>query len=212
MRFLLALLLTVVLFCSGCALKVVPEPTANGVIDTHTNSQTITRDNISITVRNDEAELDSYNLANFVTTFAVEVDNNSASELALTPDSFLLVDDQNRQYSVLTPDAVKQIVTKDSYYLLPYPYVGFYYLEDYERASFKNRYSSNLPYYYEIYPQDIYTKALRPVTLIPKAKANGLLYFGVDVANLKEVKILMYKKSTPRSAAPDFSFPFRIEK
>jgi hypothetical protein len=206
------LLLTVWIGCSGCALKVLPDPTATGTINPRNNSQTITKDNIAITVSNGDAELSSYNLENFVTSFAIDIENLGQTEVSFDADSFILLDDENRQYNALTADKVRQILTKDSYYLLPYPYVGFYYLEDYEKASYKTSASSNLPYYYEVYPQDIYTKALPSGAIIPKAKVSGLVYFRADLARLKSVRLLIFMKGTPKSADPDFVFPFRIVK
>jgi hypothetical protein len=212
MRNVAILLMLALIICSGCALKVLPDQTSNGTIDPKTNSQTIVKDNISITVCNHEAELSSYNLDTLVTSFAVEIENLGPAEVSFDKDSFILIDNENRQFLSLSPDKVRQIITKDSFYLLPYPYVGFYYLEDYERASYKTSASSNLPYYYEVYPQDIYTKALQADIIIPKAKVSGLVYFQADLARLKQVRFLIYKKGTSKSAEADFIFPFRIVK
>ncbi|MBI5657247.1 MAG: hypothetical protein HZC44_10735 [Geobacter sp.] len=201
------------LLLAGCSsFQVIPEPVANGIVNDKEKSQTINRDNISITVRSGDAEILSYNLEGSVASFRVVVDNQTDHEVAIGNDSFLLKDNDGTQYSSLTPGMVKDIVAKNTYYLIPYPYVGFYYLEDYERASFQNRFTTDRPYFYELYPQDIYTKALPVGVIIPKAKVAGLLYFRIDLQGKKEVSLLFYKKGTSKSAPADFVFPFKIVK
>jgi hypothetical protein len=48
-------------------------------------------------------------------------------------------------------------------------------------------------------------------SIIPKAKVTGLVYFKIDLSTVKGVKLLVFKKGTSRSSAPDFTFPFKIE-
>lgn len=212
MRTLMLSLLCTSLLLAGCSLKVVPQQVPQGVIDSADNSQTVTRDGISVRVANANREMVSYNLEGTVTAFDVAIHNQTDREVAFGNDSFLLLDDQNRQHLPLTPERVKEIVSRDSYYLIPYPYVGFYYLEDYERTSSYNDTGSQLPYYYEVYPQDIYTRALNADTIIPGAKATGLVYFRIDLAATRELKLLVFRKGASKSSPPDFTFPFTVSK
>ncbi len=201
----------VICFMTGCSLKVLPVPVESGVVNQKESTQTLTKDSISITVGSADTQLYTYNLEGTVSAFSVLIDNQSNNEIPIDTDSFLLIDSDGNQYFPLTPEKVKEIISKDSYYLIPYPYVGFYYLEDYEKSSFYNTFNSQLPYFYEVYPQDIYTKAIASGTIIPKAKVAGLVYFKIDLSGKKGVKLLVYKKGTAKSAAPDFIFPFKIE-
>ena len=201
------------LLVAGCSsFQVIPEPVTNGIVNDKEKSQTITHDNLSITVRSGDTEILSYNLEGAIASFNVVVDNQTDQEVAIGNDSFLLKDNDGVQYAALTPEKVKEIISKNTYYLIPYPYVGFYYLEDYERASFQNRVTTDRPYFYELYPQDIYTKALPVGVVIPKAKVAGLLYFRIDLQGKTGVSLLFYKKGTSRSAPADFVFPFKIVK
>jgi hypothetical protein len=198
---------------AGCAsLKVIPEPVQNGIVNEKENSLTITKDNISVTARSGDIEIVSYNLEGNVSSFFVIVDNQTNNELAISSDSFLLIDNDGRQYFPLTPEKVKEIIARDTYYLIPYPYVGFYYLEDYEKSSFYNRMTSDRPYFYEVYPQDIYTKSIPTGSIIPKAKVAGLVYFRIDLEGKKGVSLKLFKKDTPKSSTADFVFPFKIVK
>lgn len=207
----IVIILTCIGLC-GCSLKLIPEPAEYGVINLKDNSQTISKEGITITVGGADAELYSYNLEGSVSAFTIIINNQTSNELYIDMDGFLLIDNEGHQYYPLTPEKVKEMISRDSYYLMPYPYVGFYYLEDYEKSSFYNTFNSQLPYFYEVYPQDLYTKSLAKGSLIPKAKVAGLMYFRIDLNSKKNVNLLFYKKGTSKSAAPDFSFPFKILK
>ena len=197
----------------GCSsLKVLPEQAGAGVINTAENSQAIDKDGVLITVKASDVDLRNYNLEGTVSAFSVLIDNRTDHEVSFGNDSFVLLDNDNRQYLPLTPEKVKEILSKDSYYLIPYPYVGFYYLEDYEKSSSYNTFNSSAPYFYDLYPQDIYTKALSGESIIPKAKVAGLVYFKIALSTVQRVKLLVFKKGTSRSAVPDFTFPFKISK
>lgn len=212
MKKYLVLLLSV-LFFAGCAsVKFIPEPVTGGTINEKDNSQSLSRDQITITARSGESQTLAYNLDEPVSSFFVVVENQTDSEVAVESDSFLLVDNDGRQYFPLTPEKLKEIISRNTYYLMPYPYIGFYYLEDYEKSAFYNKFNSDRPYYYEVYPQDIYTKALPTGTVIPNARIAGLVYFRIDIQNKKGVTLLFYKKGSPKSAPADFAFPFKIVK
>lgn len=196
---------------AGCSsVKVVPEQVNDGFINLRDNSQTVTRDDLVITVAVADTDLVNYNIEAMIAAFSVEIQNNGTSEVTFDKESFMLIDSAQRQYYPLSPEKIKEMLAKDTYYLLPYPYVGFYYLEDYERAQFKNSTGSNLPYYYEFYPQDIYTKALPVDSIIPKARIKGLVYFNADINSFPSFTVNVYKKGSSKSAPPDFRFPFRV--
>jgi hypothetical protein len=211
MRKLVVCLPLVVLFMSGCALKVVPEHVDSGIINAGDNSQTLTKNGIAITASNSDTEIDSYNLEGTVSAFQVAIDNQSDREAVFDTDSFLLLDNDGRQYYPLTPEKVKEIISRDSYYLIPYPYVGFYYLEDYQKAYANNQFNSQVPYFYEVYPQDIYTRALPGGAIIPHAKVAGLVYFKIEMRGKRGVKLLLYRKGASKSDPPEFTFPFKVE-
>lgn len=199
------------LLLSGCAIKVVPDEAVNGTVNIKTGSVTITKDDILITATPSEPGI-SNNLEGTISSFKVEIRNQGESEVNFDYDSFILLDQDNRQYYALSPEKVRQLMTKDTYYLLPYPYVGFYYLEDYEKASFRNSTITNLPYYYDLYPQDITTSALPTGPVIPKAMITGLLYFNVDFHALQSFRLLVSRKGIPKSTEAEFLFPFKVVK
>jgi hypothetical protein len=213
MKILFAAMALLVVGISGCAsIKVLPEQVEQGTINATNNTQSITKDNVEITAGASETAINSYNLEGTVTAFNISIKNNSANEVVFAEDSFILADERGLQYDLLTPQKVREIIKKDSYYLMPYPYVGFYYLEDFQKTNFYNRFNSSLPYYYELYPQDLFTKSLPLTAIIPGMKVEGFVYFKIDLAAHQQVKLYVYRKGASKSAPPDFLFPFKIVK
>lgn len=211
-RFNIAILLLVTIVAGCSSIKVVPEQVPAGIINLQENSQSVTRDKIAVTVAPAETDMVNYNIEGMVASFNVEIRNNGDSEVAFDSDSFILLDSNRRQYNSLTVEKIRQMMAKDTYYLLPYPYVGFYYLEDYELAAFKNSTNSNLPYYFELRPQELFTKALPTEPVIPGAGIKGLVYFHADIHALDSFSINVYRKGASKSAPPEFTFPFKVVK
>lgn len=198
---------------SACAsVKIVPEQAENGVINAEDNSQTITRNGIQIRSALSGTEINAYNLESTVSAFSLTIKNGTDKEVAYSADSFVLVDENGLQYGQLTPQKMLEMIKKDSYYLMPYPYVGFYYLEDFQKTSFYNRMNSSLPYYYEVYPQDLFTKALPLTSIIPGMKVDGLVFFKIDLTAHRQVKLYVYRQGASRSNPPEFVFPFKVLK
>lgn len=213
MKRLMIFALHLSLIISGCSsIKVIPEPVENAIINPADNSVRIEKNGIEIRVRPDASGLNAYNLESTVSSFNILIQNKSQNELAFTDESFVLTDEQGFQHSLLTPDKVREMLKKDSYYLMPYPYVGFYYLEDFQKTNFYNRFNSSLPYYYEVYPQDLFTKSLPLTTIIPGMMIEGQVYFKIDFAAHSKMKLLVYRKGALKSAQPDFALPFTIIK
>ncbi|HEY3423749.1 MAG TPA: hypothetical protein VGL27_03050 [Negativicutes bacterium] len=211
MKYLLAVIALLVF--AGCAsVKVLPEPAESGYINAAESSQTIAKNGLEIKAKLSDTAINAYNLEGTVSAFQFTIKNNSSNEVSFSDDSFVLVDERGLQYSLLTPEMVRELLKKDSYYLMPYPYVGFYYLEDFQKTSFYNRFNSSLPYYYELYPQDIFTMSLPLNAVIPGMQVEGLVYFKIDIAAHQQVKLYVYRKGAPKSAPPEFIFPFKIVK
>lgn len=208
----LIILLPILLFAACSSIKAVPQQVKNGIINGADNSQTIARNDIEIRARLAESGINDYNLEQTVSAFSVSIKNNSSREAVFSDDSFVLTDERGVQYAQLTPDRLKDIIKKDSYYLMPYPYVGFYYLEDFQKTSFYNRFNSSLPYYYELYPQDLLTKSLSATSIIPGMSVEGLLFFKIDLSSHQQVKLHVYRKDASRSLPADFIFPFSVLK
>ncbi len=202
------LLLTVI---AGCSVRVIPKGGA-GYTVTAGNSLTAEKDGLRLTVGVQELEVAPYRMVDNITSFRVEIDNRTGHELGIPLDSFVLIDDQGRQYRPIRPEKIQEIVKKDASYLIPYPYVGYYYLEDRETSGQYDTFTSNRPYYSQNYPQDIFTQALPEDPVLPEAKIAGLVYFVVDLTGKKSFEFRVYLPGEKQKREPDFRFPFVVEK
>jgi hypothetical protein len=168
-----AALIGLALLLTGCGIKIVPQPTQAGVINPADRSITINRDGVVVSARVQDLEVAPYRMVDNITSFYIVVDNRTQAEVALPVTSFVLLDQDNRQYRPIPPAEVHAIVSRDSTYLIPYPYVGYYYLEDQQKAAFFNTFSSSLPYFAENHPQDLHTEALAETSILPGALISG---------------------------------------
>lgn len=211
MRHLLATL-AVAAMLSGCGVHIVPQPVPGAIVNPADRSLTAQAKGVTVSARVQDLEVAPYRFENNVASFYIAVVNGTSAPLTLQSGSFVLLDDEGTQYNPLPPSSIPEVIGRDSAYLIPYPYVGFYYMEDFEKYGFFNTFTSALPYYAENAPQDVVTRALRVEGLLPGARAGGEVYFAVDLATRKTFELRLYLPSTPPTEPADFTFPFRVEK
>mgnify|MGYP001275711626 CR=1 FL=1 len=204
------LLMTALLF-TACSTRIVPQPTATAVLNVADNSLTEVHDGIVISARVDELSVQPYQLSENLAAFHIVVDNRSDRPFTPIVDAFVLRDGESRQYRVITPEHVMEIVSKDTVYLIPYPYVGYYYLEDQEHGASTQAMASSLPYYAEYHPQDIFTQALPAGPVLPHSKVSGKIYFLADPSRTDHVELLLFADPALQGE-PRYRFPFTVEK
>lgn len=203
--------LAITLFCSACTARLVPLQTATARVNPQDNSVSETHDEVTLTVRLDELSVASYELASNITSFQVVIDNRSAQTVEIPVGAFMLIDGENRQYHTITPDELHEIVSRDTVYLIPHPYVGYYYLSDQVKADFVNETSSSLPFYAQYHPQEIYANALPEGPVLAGAKQTGLIYFVADPVQTGQAELLVYRDPTLQGS-PIYRFPFAVDK
>lgn len=201
-----------VLVLVGCGVKVVPKPTATAILDPTTNALTWTAKGVTMSVKLVDQDVARTQMIDRVASFAVTVGNQTGKELTLPLSAYVLLDDQGNQVRPITPEELLRIVSRESFYLIPYPYFGYYYLEDRAKLSSFNTFTSPLPYFPETHPQAILTEALPTSPILPGAKVSGLVYFLVDLEKKQQIEFRAYLPGADTSVVPDFSFPFSIEK
>lgn len=204
------LVVLVLLFCSACSVSVAPIATPTGIINPEDNSLTETYDGVSFTVKVDELSVAPYQMIDNVASFHVAIDNQTDQQVSFPSRSFLLKDGDGQQYRSITPERVREIVSKDTVYLIPYPYVGYYYLEDQMRVSHEDTFSSSLPFYAEYHPQDIFTRALTEQPVLKGSKASGVIYFIANLERTNYAELLVFPNEEV-SGEPLLKFPFAIE-
>ncbi len=199
------------LLCSACGVTVAPIATPTGTINPEEQSITETRGGVAFTVKLDELSVGAYPMVDNITSFHVTIDNGTEAQISFPPQSFLLKDGDARQYRSVTPERVREIVSKDTVYLIPYPYVGYYYLEDQAMATHADSFSSSLPFYAEYHPQDIFTRALTDQPILKSSKVSGLIYFIADLERTNYAELLVFPNQKV-SGEHLATFPFSIEK
>ena len=196
--------------CQACAVKVVPLPTATAQFDPVSASLTEVRDEVAVTVKVDQLSVQPYQLNENLAPFSFAIDNRTDQPFEIAPEVFVLRDEEGHQFRAISPEKVKEIVSKDTVYLIPYPYVGYYYLEDQERYKFAQPMTSSLPFYAEYHPQDIFTRALPVGPVLPRSKISGVIYFLADPTLMKRFELLLYADEQ-LSGEPRYRFPFGVE-
>lgn len=211
MNVLFAVPLFALLGLVGCSVSIIPNVPADYQLNAD-NSMTASTNGLTVTAGVQDLEVAPYRMVNNITSFLVSIDNQTIGEVETPLSMFLLVDNDGRQYSPIAPGDIQAIIKKDSSYLIPYPYVGYYYLEDKEKSAQYETFDSSLPYYSENYPQDIFTQALPAGMIVPGAKIVGLVYFVADLTTMTGFELRLYRPTNPRTEKPDFSFPFSVAK
>lgn len=196
----------------GCGITVVPRPdSADAVVNPADKSITESRKNLQVSARVQDLTVGAYLPSENITSFYVAIVNQRQQEVRIPLDAFILFDQQGNQIRPLQPAAVLSMMSRQADYLVPYPYVGFYYLQNAQESTAINTMSSSLPYYDSNHPQDILAEALPISPILPGARIGGMLYFPVDLATKKSVVLKVYLPGTATSGPADFAFPFSIE-
>ena len=145
-------------------------------------------------------------------SFWVEVTNKRNVLLPLKFSDFVLLDDQGRQYQATDPAELVDLLTVDASYLLPYPYVGYYYLLDSLRGQADNRFNSESAYYSSRRPEYIQLDALPVAEVLPAATVAGAIYFPVELRQKKSLQLLYQVGALPSQESFQISLPFTVEK
>jgi hypothetical protein len=213
MKTLGAWLLVVLVVClSGCSVTVIPRATATAQVDPADNSISETRNGVLVKARLHDPEFAPVLSEGNITAFELTVGNRTGKSLSLPLSAFLLMDDRGTQYSPLPPERVNKILRRNSPYLLPYPYVGYYYLEDMEKASAARGFTSSRPYFAQNRPADALVGALDDFSLVPDAQMTGLIFFGIDLSRVRSVELRGYLSPAAKDVNADFTLPFYVEK
>lgn len=212
MRIVFFLVVLATTLCSACSpVLVSPIATPTGKINPTDQSITETRGGVAFTVKLDALSVSTQPTIDSIAAFHVTVANQTGETISFSPQAFVLRDGDGRQYRSVTPEAVREIVSRDTVYLIPYPYVGYYYLEDQLRMSQADSMSSELPYYAQYHPQDLFTRALPEGPIIGQSKVSGVVYFIVELEETTRVDLLLFADDS-LAGEPLVIFPFIVEK
>lgn len=208
--FIMAFLAAV--FCTACgSVSINPIASPSGKVNPTDQSITETRNNVAFTVRHDALSVSNNPATDIVSAFHVTIDNQTDKQVSFPPQVFVLKDSGGQQYRTVSPERVKEIISKDTVYLIPYPYVGYYYLRDQIVASQSDALSSELPFYAEYHPQDIFVRALPEEPVLEYSKVSGNVYFLVDLEKTERADLLLFP-DVGTTGEPLAIFSFSVEK
>ena len=204
----LFVILSIALVVTGCGAKIIPQQVSGGTIDLEAGSQTISRNDVIISAKVQDLQYAPYRQVDNIVSFFLNVANNTTKPWKFPFEKLLLVANDGRQHTAISPTQVKEIVSRDLPYMVPYPYVGYYYLEDAQKGSYFNSFTSDLPYYAANNPQDIFTQALPEDAIQPGNRIEGLIYFVADLESMTSFKLSVPLPLSEQALV----YPFAVEK
>lgn len=207
------LLLLGVLFLTGCTgIKVIPRTMPNASIDSASQTITAGQNDLTVSAKVQDLDFGPYTGQNNVTSFYVVVANTGKADRTVPLSAFMLFDQDQHLYRPLEPERVTALTRQEANYLIPYPYVGFYYLQDSAEFDFASQTSSSFPYTPTKRRPDAETDALPVGAIPPGAKMAGMLYFNIDLYEKKSVNLTLRLSEEGDQPASDFSFLFDVVK
>lgn len=210
---LILFMLSLLLLLSGCGgIAIVPRPDAAGQINAADMSITQNNEMVTVISRVMDLEVRPYQMEQNICSFMVTVKNNRDKKIYLPAERFLLIDSEGTQYRPVSPEKIRQIVAELDPYLIPYPYVGYYYEGDAERVKADNAFSSESTYFPTKNPQNIALEALPDGKVEAGNQISGLIYFLADLRNMKEFTLRGSAVIAQGEKSSDFIFPFSVVK
>ncbi len=179
----------------SCGIKIQPLSSPDVTLDTKSNTLSATKDNINVTVEVAPQTYSFYGLEDNFVIFYVMVENRNDRELTITPEDFLLFDDKSHQVSVMKVEDVVKIVEQNLFYLIPYPYIG-YYSESLNYYEGRYLYNPSAPHIYPVSPREIYLDAFPWGKILPKAHIKGKIYFKKKISEAKLLELRAIKKNS----------------
>ncbi len=209
---ILPLLLTLSLLAGCGGITVIPRPDSLGQINASDLSITQTNEQVTVTARVMDLEVRPYQMEQNICSFMLLVKNGRDTKIYLPAERFILADSNGNQYRPVSPEKIREIVADHDPYLIPYPYVGYYYEGDAERARIRNDFNSEVTYFPTINPQNIALEALPDGKVEAHKQISGLIYFLADLRSMEGFTLEGSAVLSKGVKSSDFIFPFSVVK
>ena len=200
------------LLLSGCGVQVVPRTSAQISLGADKDTVTATENDLTVSVKLQDLDFGPYTGVNNITAFYVNITNNSQAERSVPLAAFMLFDQDRKVHRPLESDRVTALTRQEANYLVPYPYVGFYYLQDSTDFDYSTQSASSFAYS----PQKTLGSAeayALPVGAIPSgAHIAGLLFFNIDLYEKNFVDLTLQLQGEGNVPETKFSFLFDVVK
>lgn len=200
------------LLLSGCGVQVVPRTSAQVSPGVDKETVTASENGLTLSAKVQDLDFGPYTGENNITAFYVKITNNSQDERSVPLAAFMLFDQDRKVYRPLEADRVTALTRQEATYLIPYPYVGFYYLQNSTDFDYSTQSASSLAYSPQQTPALAEGYAL-PVGAIPSgAHIAGMLFFNIDLYEKKFVDLTLELQSTGPVPETKFSLLFDVVK
>lgn len=195
-------ILSVFLFLTfACGVKLEPVLTSDVTLDKENNALISTKDNITVRVQIAPQSYSFYGMEDSFAIFHIVVENGREKEVFVTPEDFVLLDDKSHQVNVMKVEDVAKIVEQNLFYLIPYPYIG-YYSESLNYYEGRYLYNPSAPHIYPVSPREIYLDAFPWGKILPRAHVKGKIYFKKKISESKMLEL--------RAISKDNNYLFRF--
>lgn len=212
MKFWMPIVFLILLFASGCGVKVIPRTTAQMSIGLDKETVSATENGLTLSAKVQDLDFGPYTGVNNITAFYVTVTNNSEGERSVPLAAFMLFDQDKKLYRPLESDRVTALTRQEATYLIPYPYVGFYYLQDSADFDFSTQSASSLSYSPQLAPVSADSYALPVGAIPPGANISGMLFFNIDLYEKKSIDLILQLPGERNFPETKFSFLFDVVK
>lgn len=202
-----------ILLLSGCAgVSVVPRPDSAGQINAQDMSISQTYDQVTVNARVMDLEVRPYQMRQNICSFMLKIRNEREQSAFFPAERFLLTDEQGNQYRPVSPEQIAKMVAELDPYLIPYPYLGYYYEGDAEKAKLENQFNSQVTYFPLRDARAIAVEALPDGKIEAGSQISGLVYFLADLRSMKSFTLQGSAVLAKGVKSADFSFPFNVVK
>lgn len=197
---------------SGCGVQVIPRASAQISLGVDKETVTATENDLTLSAKVQDLDFGPYTGENNITAFYVKITNNSSKERSVPLASFMLFDQDRKVYRPLDSDRVTALTRQEANYLIPYPYVGFYYLQDSAEFDYTTQSAKSLTYSPERMPVSAESYALPVGSIPPGANIAGMLFFNIDLYEKKFFDLTLQLQGDGSVPETKISFLFDVVK
>ncbi len=206
----LILMLSLLTGCGGIA--VIPSPGSLGQINAQDHSITQVNEQVTVSAKVMDLEVRPYQMKQNICSFFLTVKNDRDQKIYFPAERFILSDSKGNQYRPVSPEQIREIVADHDPYLIPYPYVGYYYEGDAVRARIRNEFNSEVTYFPTKDPRNITLEALPGGKVEAHKQISGVIYFLADLRTMEGLSLEGSAVLSKGVKSSDFIFPFSVVK
>ncbi len=204
--------LTALLFLTACSsVRVFPQPVADEsfLLDVDLVRQT---DELRVRMRLRDISVRPAPVESNICSFWVELENRSELMLPVSPKDFVLIAGDGQLFQSIEPEILLAQTKISAPYLIPYPYIGYYYLQDAYRAEARDQFVSQQAYFGSRRGEHIVLDGLTAQDVFPETRIAAAIYFPAELRTMKSFKIRYQVQGLPGEQSFPLDFAFSVEK